>query len=324
MSPTGQGETAAKSIRQDVEFCADNGVTLRGWVMTPDSQGPHPAIVMTPGFSSSITRLEVVAEAFVARGFGVLLYDQRTCGRSDGTPRQDVDPVAQDRDMLLAISFVDQHPLLDSQRIGLWGSSFSGGNVLVVAALDRRVKAVVSQVPFISGYDQFVLGNGQGGLAAINQMVNEDRRNMIGGAEPGRVALVRMPDIPADQFVLFEDQDDYDYLVGGPDGPAEGWINSITIRTTGRALAYDVRQFIRRISPTPLLMVVASDDQTTPPSLALEAYEAALEPKKLMMISGGHYGVYWPHLSRGLVTDAAADWFETHLGSVAARSNASP
>lgn len=300
-------------VKEDIAFHADNGVLLRGWVLTPGSDGPHPAIVMTPGFSSSITRLEVVANAFVARGFGVLLYDQRTCGSSDGTPRQDVDPVAQDRDMQLALSFVEQHPKLDGDRIGLWGSSFSGANALVVAGIDRRVKAVVSQVPFISGYDQFVLGNGLGGLAGINQMVNADRKNMVGGAEPGRVPLVRMPEDPADQFVLFEDQDDYDYLVGGPEGPAPGWVNSVTIRTTGRALAYDVRPYMRRISPTPLLMVIASDDQTTPPSLALEAYGAALEPKKLMMISGGHYGVYWPHLSRDLVTEAAADWFETHL-----------
>lgn len=308
-------QVAAKGapIKEDIEFPADNGVILRGWVLTPPSEGPHPVIVMTPGFSSSITRLEVVANAFVARGFGVLLYDQRTCGRSEGEPRQDVDPVAQDRDMQMALAFVETHPALDSDRIGLWGSSFSGANVLVVAALDRRVKAVVSQVPFISGYDQFVLGNGQGGLAGINQMVNEDRKNRVTGAEPGRVALVRLPTDPADQFVLFEDQADYDYLVGGPEGPAEGWINSVTVRTTGRALAYDVRPFMRRISPTPLLMVVAGDDQTTPPSLALEAYEMALEPKELMMISGGHYGVYWPHLSRDAVTDAAARWFETHL-----------
>ncbi|HEX7930845.1 MAG TPA: alpha/beta hydrolase [Sphingomicrobium sp.] len=304
----------AVSVREDVEFRGDAGTMLRGWVITPNSAGPHPTIVMTPGFSSSITRLENVAEAFAARGFGVLLYDQRTCGRSDGQPRQDIDPVAQDRDMQMALSFAQQHPALDGDRIGLWGSSFSGANVLVVAAMDRRVKAVVSQVPFISGYEQFVLGNGTEILAGVNRLLDEDRRTMLEGEEPGRVALVRMPTDPADHFVLFEDAADYDYLVGGPDGPAEGWVNSVTIRSTGRALAYDVRPFVPRISPTPLMMVVASDDQTTPPSLALDAYETALEPKKLLTITGGHYGVYWPHLSLDLVTNAAAEWFETHLG----------
>lgn len=126
MSLKNQDVAAATSVKEDIEFRADNGVILRGWVMTPNSEGPHPTIVMTPGFSSSITRLESVADAFVARGFGVLLYDQRTCGSSDGEPRQDVDPVAQDRDMQMALSFVEQHPALDSDRVGLWGSSYSG------------------------------------------------------------------------------------------------------------------------------------------------------------------------------------------------------
>jgi hypothetical protein len=35
----------------------------------------------------------------------------------------------------------------DAERIEVWGSSYSGGHVLVVAAVDRRVKCVVSQVP---------------------------------------------------------------------------------------------------------------------------------------------------------------------------------
>ena len=76
--------------------------------------------------------------------------------------------------------------------------------MLVVAAMDRRVKAVVSQVPFISGHEQFVLGNGQGALAAINHNMNEDRQRRLNGEEPGRVALVRMPTDPADKAVLFE------------------------------------------------------------------------------------------------------------------------
>ena len=127
----------------------------------------------------------------------------------------------------MALSFVEQHPALDSDRIGLWGSSYSGANVLVAAAMDRRVKAVVSQVHFISGYDQFVLGSGQDALAAIRHNMDNDRQSRLNGEEPGRIALVRMPTDPADQAVLFEDPADYEYLVGGPEGPADGWINSV-------------------------------------------------------------------------------------------------
>ena len=306
--------TAGVSVKEEIEFRAHDGVLLRGWVVTPDSRGPHPTIVMSPGFTGSITRLGDVAGAFVNHGFAVLMYDHRTCGRSDGEPRQDIDPFAQDRDMQMALSFAEQHPALDGDRIGLWGASYSGGNVLVVAALDRRVKAVVSQVPFIAGYEQFVLNAGPGAIAFIDQMLEEDRRQFLNGGEPGRVALVRAPGEPADHFVLFDDEGTYDYLTGGPDGPAEGWLNSVTTRSMSRALAYDVRGFMSRISPTPLMMIVAEDDETTPPALAREAYESALEPKELVMISGGHYGVYDPERSLRVVLDAAVRWFETHLG----------
>jgi cephalosporin-C deacetylase-like acetyl esterase len=43
----------------------------------------------------------------------------------------------------------------DAERIGIWGSSYRGGHVLVVAAIDRRVKCVVSQVPAVSGPQGF-------------------------------------------------------------------------------------------------------------------------------------------------------------------------
>lgn len=142
--------------------------------------------------------------------------------------------------MQMALTFVDQHPAVDSDRIGLWAASYSGGNVLVVAAVDRRVKAVVSQVPFIAGYEQFVLNSGQGAIAFIDQMLEEDRREFLKGGEPGRVALVRAPGEPVDHFVLFDDEGTYEYLPGGPDGPAEGWINSVTVRSMARALTYDV------------------------------------------------------------------------------------
>jgi uncharacterized protein len=306
----------ATVVREEVEFSAEDGVMLRGWVLTPDSEGPHPTILMSPGFTGSISRLEKFANIFVDRGFGVLLYDQRTCGRSDGLPRQDIDPFAQDRDMQMALSFAQQHPALDRDRLGLWGASYSGANVLTVAAIDRRVKAVVSIVPFIAGHAQFVLGSGEAAIGFIDQMIEEDRAGIIRGEEPSRVELVRPSGDPADHFTLFTDDETYEYLVSGPEGPYEGWINSVTVRSMARALAYDVRQHMRRISPTPLMLIVAADDKTTPPSLALEAYESALEPKELVMISGGHYGVYKPEPvgSMDLVMSSAARWFQTHLG----------
>src|ERR687886_2124015 len=142
------------AMRQDVEFDAE-GVTLRGWLYRPDAAtGPVPTIVMAHGFSAvKEMHLDSFAEVFAAAGLGALVFDNRNFGASDGEPRQEIDPWAQVRDYRHAITYAQTRPEVDAARIGIWGSSYSGGHVLVVAALDRRVKAVVSQVPLVSGHD---------------------------------------------------------------------------------------------------------------------------------------------------------------------------
>ena len=92
------------------------------------------------------------AVRFAEAGLAALLYDQRNFGRSYGEPRQEADSCAQVHDMRDAISFARHLAGIDPERIGLWGTSYSGGHALVVGALDRRVKCVVAQAPLISGY----------------------------------------------------------------------------------------------------------------------------------------------------------------------------
>jgi hypothetical protein len=75
---------------------------------------------------------------------------------------------------------------------------------------------------------------------------------------------------------------------------------------------YEPGNWVSRVSPTPLLMVVAEDDKLTLTDLELAAYERALEPKKLVLIKGGHFD---PYLSQfDISASAALDWFRTHLG----------
>jgi len=79
--------------------------------------------------------LDSFAGLFAGAGLNALAFDNRNFGASDGEPRQEIDLWAQ----------------VDAGRIGIWGSSHSGGHVLV-AAIERRVKAVLSQVPLVSGH----------------------------------------------------------------------------------------------------------------------------------------------------------------------------
>ena len=140
-------------MRQDVDFQGD-GPRLRGWLYTPDTgDGPFPTVVMAHGFSAvKEMYLDRFAEVFARAGLAALVFDHRNFGASDGEPRQEIDPWAQVRDYRDAITYAHTRPEVDRERIGVWGSSYSGGHVLVVAAIDRRVRCAVAQVPLVSGY----------------------------------------------------------------------------------------------------------------------------------------------------------------------------
>jgi dipeptidyl aminopeptidase/acylaminoacyl peptidase len=142
--------------REDVRFELDDGVDLSAWLYRPEGgAGPRPAIFMAHGFAG--TRWHGVAryaEKFAAAGFVVLLHNHRGFGLSGGEPRHDIDPWRQIEDWRRAVTYLEALLEVDGSRIGIWGSSYAGGHVLVLGATDDRVACVVAQVPTINGYQQ--------------------------------------------------------------------------------------------------------------------------------------------------------------------------
>jgi len=130
-------------MRTDITFKTEDGLTLRGWHYLPDNRrGRVPTIVMAHGFSAVREMyLDRFAEAFAAAGLAAIVFDNRNFGASDGEPRQEIDPWQQVRDYRDAITHAQSLPETDPDRIGVWGSSYSGGHVLVLGAIDRRVSA---------------------------------------------------------------------------------------------------------------------------------------------------------------------------------------
>lgn len=293
--------------RKDIEFTAEGGVTLRGWFFTPDGPGPHPAITMAHGYAGVKEHgLERFAQAFAEDGFVVLVHDHRNFGASDGTPRQDVDPWQQIADWRRAISFLESRPEVDPERIGLWGTSYAGGHALVLGAIDRRLRCVVAQVPTISGYEQGLRRIPPEAVAGIETAFAEDERAQFRGEAPRSQAIVSDdPAVPA----AYRAKDAIEfYLQPLPDG---AWENTVTVRSTRAARMYEPGAWITRVSPTPLLMVVAAKDTITVTDLALAAYERALEPKKLALIPGGHFDPYVSEFD--VASTAARTWFRDHL-----------
>ena len=171
------------AIRQlDVGFESE-GRMLRGWLLLPGRDGPSPGVVMSSGFAGVKEGFlgnpfhTVMAEA----GMAVLLYDHANTGSSDGEPRQELDPILQQRGYQDAITFLASRDEIDSGRIGIWGTSYSGGHVLAVAAHDRRVRAVVAQAMTISGHRNLLRRHTQAGYLQLQRSWGEERLRLAGG-----------------------------------------------------------------------------------------------------------------------------------------------
>ena len=140
-------------IKETVSFPGEDDVNLSAWFFLPDKNSRNlPAITMAHGFGlTKFHSLEPIAQAFANAGFAVLVHDHRSFGESDGHPRQDVNPWLQITDWRRAISYLQTRPEVDSERIGLWGTSYAGGHAVALGATDRRLKAVVASVPTTDG-----------------------------------------------------------------------------------------------------------------------------------------------------------------------------
>jgi hypothetical protein len=293
--------------RQDVEFAVEGGVALRGWLFVPDSPGPHPGITMAHGFAGVKEHgLQRFAQVFADAGFVVLVHDHRGFGASDGEPRFDVDPWVQIADWRRAISYLESHPAVDPDRIGLWGTSYAGGHAIVLGATDRRLRAVVAQVPTISGYQQSLRRVPPDQVPALEASFIDDERRQFRGQPPATQAVVTSdPATPAayrsPDAVRFYHQE-----------VREGvWQNIVTVRSTRAARMYEPGNWITRVSPTPLLMIVGLHDAITIADVQLAAYEQALQPKQLVTIPGGHFDPYLDRFAQA--SGAACSWFIDHL-----------
>ncbi len=287
--------------RRDIVFEA-NGEKLAGWLYGPangaaDAAG-HPLIVMSHGFSAVIAMgLDDYAAGFAAAGFAVLVYDHRNYGASSGWPRHETDPWQQVEDMRAAISFGRNLAFVDPERVGLWGTSYSGGHALTVAALDQRVKCVVSQVPLVSGQRTFKAWVPKDKRPRFLRRLEADRDGRARG-EPPAVTPAAIPGSETAEWAGAVDKD-------GTYG------NEVTLRSLDLLRGYEPMAFMTRIAPTPLLMIIADQDTQTPVAWQREAFALAGEPKKLVTLPGRHYDPYTAQLVPS--RQAALDWFQAHL-----------
>jgi uncharacterized protein len=127
---------------EDVELVTSDGLRLSGWYI-PSRNTAAVAMVHDAG----ATRWTLLSQAVLLarQGYGVLLFDTRGNGASDGD--------AMDlgwyggRDVAAAVSFLAERYDVDRTKIGLVGVGRGGDAALVVAGADDRVRSVVAEGP---------------------------------------------------------------------------------------------------------------------------------------------------------------------------------
>jgi dienelactone hydrolase len=128
------------------------GTRCAAWLTLPEGAGPHPAVVLAHGLGATHDMMLAQYEQhFAAAGIATLAFDYRNTGASDGQPRQHISMRNQCEDIAAAIVHLAGHRDVDGARIGLWGTSLGGMNVVRVAAARDDVAVAVVQCPIVHG-----------------------------------------------------------------------------------------------------------------------------------------------------------------------------
>lgn len=291
----------AADVEQRNAVIVSEGVRLLAEVYYPKTaSSPLPTIVMSHGWGGTAAMLRPQAMDFAQAGYLVIAFDYRGWGGSnsrviqtapaatkkDGLDRrfsgemmelrEMVDPLDQAMDIQNVIHWAMGEPLVDNSRLGLWGTSFSGGLIVYVAARDPRVRALVSQVGYMG---QPVASAPAGVLEKNYRDATRRARGELGYPPPGVREIGNLTGAPIlEKFLLYAPVDDV----------ARARNCAMLFIAAEREELFDNRQH---------------------PQLA---YERAAEPKKYVVIPNiAHYGIYGE--AREQATKLAIDWFDQHL-----------
>jgi len=301
-------------MEQPVEF-PSQGAILRGRLFMPSAAVSRPPIViMAHGFSATVDGMvaDRYAEAFAAAGVAALLYDHLGFGRSGGEPRQRLDRWLQVIGYRDAIAFVTTLDSVDGSRLGLWGDSRSGACVLVAAAFDERVRAVVTQVPALG--DELPASDNDEAL--LNVMATLYARPELG--PPSGPIEGPMPVVSPDQLgspSALTPLTAYRWFMeyGGRYGSS--WQNWVTSAHRDGIEPFQAALCAAKVE-CPALFVVAAEDEMPGANsgVARRVFDLLAGPRQLIDVDGGHFGLlYHPSPLFDEVSRAECDFLVRYL-----------
>lgn len=296
-----------------VEFPSEKS-TLRGRLYHPLVSSKLPIIIMAHGYSATIEGMvaDRYAERFYNAGFAVLLYDHFGFGISGGEPRQQTNKWIQARGYRDAINFATTLKGIDNTKIALWGDSMSAGESIVVAAMDHRVMAVIAQVPACGDELPPLDKDGEQFNSMRNTFLYE---NVEGTPE---TTFGPMPVVSFDQETIpsmLSPLTAYRWFIEYGARHNTKWKNRVTHVVPDVPIKFNSVLCAPHIKAA-LLMVVAYDDEMEGANsdVARHVYNIAPQPKELIEVEGGHFGIiHYPSPLFDEVSRAQVKFIKQHF-----------
>lgn len=286
-----------------VEYYSDGELVRANWRLPDETSGPVPAIIQGPGWMGfkDAAVYDRYHEAFTKAGYGVLCIDYRGYGDSEGE-RGQLSAHGQLEDLTNGVTYLTTRDDVLAETIGAFGTGGTGGgNVVLLAAVDRRVRAVVSQFPVADGEDWLRRMRPEHEWIAYKHALEVDRRERVltGASRPLHPREEIMVQTPARRASTFK-ADVADKVP--PTVPTSAVDGILRYRPVDAA----------RGMTTPLMLIGVEDDATTPLHHAEALYEAVRGPRKLVVQRHtSHYTAYDQYADQ--VIPQIVDWFRSYL-----------
>ena len=235
-------------------------------------------------------------------GYVVMSFDYKGWGDSEG-PKSRLAPYSRVADVQAALTFLGAQPEVDAARLGIYGTSYGGATVVFVAAVDLRVRCVVSVVG---------VGNGARWMRSVRRPDEYHDLLTRGVADRDKRVLTGVSDLADRNEVLLPDRQSAELgAAARRDNPAA--VTQLPLEFVDDTLGFNPEWIVDRIAPRPVLFITTDDDRLVPPQESEAMFARAGEPKKLVVLKGfGHYEVYGGEAFRQVMDETVA-WYKTHL-----------
>ncbi len=287
-----------------VEFLSE-GTRVVGILRLPDTgDGPFPVIVQGPGWLGLADAKAYVPwhAAFVDAGYGVLVFDYRGHGKSDGE-RGWILPERMVEDMINAVTFLETRPEVDRHRIGAFGiGGIGSANAIVAAARDPRIRCLAVQSVVSDGAAWLRGMRREYEWVAFKARVAEDARTWVRDGVSELVDPRTEIMVGAPERARYTGKADVDAKIE----------QRFHLQSAAAVMRFRPVDVVDRLAPRGLLVITVADDTVTPDEQATALYERAGSPKRLVRQHGTtHYESYTENFA--LLAREIVDWYDEHL-----------